>query len=208
MFTQFRNTSEWGPSFWYVFHSSAMLYPDRPTAQLALQMTELLTIVPDLLPCPSCQQHARDYIDGIASLSNVCSSRTNLFEFWATFHNAVNERLGKRRYEFATVYHMYSSGLQQWGPPYWFFLHMTSFAAGATKPRVYKRFLQLFPILLPTSEAKQLSIHYIGQQRLDWVSSSDTNIFYFWFQFHNYINAQLGKKMLAFERVKELYKIN
>lgn len=207
MFTQFKSTSEWGPSFWYVFHSSAMMYPDYPSTQLAINMAELLATVPDLLPCPACQQHAREYLS-TRSLSEVCASRRNLFEFWVTFHNTVNQRLGKRLYDVDTVYQMYSFQHQQWGPPYWFFLHMTSFSAAASKPRVYKRFLQLFHILLPTIQAKEISLMYVAEQRLDDIVSSDMNIFYFWFRFHNYVNNHLGKKSLSFERVKELYKIN
>jgi len=212
MFTQFKSTTEWGPSFWYVLHTSSMTYPDRPSDVYIRSMIDFIEMLPDLLPCPSCQQHARDYVSTYSQshIYYVCSSRQTLFDFWTTFHNAVNHRLFKKTYDLDAVRNMYSGALIGWGPAYWFFLHMTSFSPLASKPAMYKKFIEMFPILLPTSEARNLSVQYVNdnQRRMNWIVSSDTNIFFFWFQFHNHVNSLLRKKMLSFERVKELYKIN
>lgn len=212
MFTQFKSTTEWGPSFWYVLHTSAMTYPDYPSETYVRAMMDFIGMLPDLLPCPSCQQHARDYVTSFSSfyLYTVCSSRQSLFEFWVVFHNVVNQRLLKRTFDLPTARNMYSGPVTGWGPAYWFFLHMTSFSPLAGKPVEFKRFLDMFSILLPTAEARNLSIQYMteNQKRLALVVSNENNIFFFWFQFHNYVNTILRKRLLTFERVKELYKIN
>lgn len=208
-----RSTTEWGPSYWYVLHTSSFSYPLEPTSVHKKITVDFLNLLPSLLPCPTCRDHARDFIQK-SNLNAAVQSREQLIEFYVTFHNAVNARLNKPPVSFEqakTMYHQLHPG---WGPPYWFFYHMTALTY-KDSPTVGERarmqaFMEACHLLLPTWTAQQLTSNYMRSRRdqLSWACLNKTNLFFFWYTFHNHVNKMLGRAELSFERVKDMYRIN
>lgn len=209
----FRSTSEWGPSFWFVLHTSSLSYPIVPTSAHLRAAIDFLLLLPNLLPCPACQQHARDYISK-ADLQQAVQSRDTLFDFYVNFHNSVNQRLGKSLVSLTQARNMYSTRINGWGPSFWFFLHMSALTykdqPTFTEQGRMRQFIETFHILLPTTIAQHAAYNYTTRRRenVQWACLNKTNLFYFWYTFHNHINKLIGKEELSFERVKDLYRIN
>ena len=57
-------------------------------------MKQRIKALPVEIPCMKCRSHCSAFIES-SNLDEVVSSRENLFRFYFTFHNKVNERLGK-----------------------------------------------------------------------------------------------------------------
>ena len=210
----FRSTTDWGPSFWFFLHTSSLAYPVTPSSPHVKAAIDFLILLPNLLPCPYCQQHARDYVSK-ANLVQATMSRQSLFEFYVHFHNAVNQRLRKPLVGLMQARNMYSTRVTGWGPPFWFFLHMTALTyrdqPTFTDQTRMRQFLETFHIWLPTTAAQHLAYTYtseMGGEALTWACLNKANLFYFWFTFHNHVNRRLGKEELTLQRVKELYKTN
>lgn len=85
----------WGPTFWNTFHTVAATYEPRPSKSTQRAMKQFVGLIPTLLPCTTCRDHAFAYI-GAANLDYAVLSRESLFSFFVDFHNSVNARLGKR----------------------------------------------------------------------------------------------------------------
>jgi len=89
-------TTNWGPAFWYVFHTIATSYPDHPTPEMRKTMRNFIVGIPLFLPCQVCRQHAMSYLESRQHLFDwAVASRDGLFEFFWAFHNHVNATTGK-----------------------------------------------------------------------------------------------------------------
>lgn len=88
--------SVWGPHYWFVIHTYADSYPESPS-QLDIEVaTSFIKNIPFILPCSECSKHAHDYIKRYYKHLNVItSSNKHLVHFFKSFHDDVNERLGK-----------------------------------------------------------------------------------------------------------------
>ena len=72
-------------------------YPDSPTNENKMHMKNFILSIPTLLPCDGCKIFSKSYIYSVPErVDNAILSRNNLVEFFITFHNAVNEKLGKK----------------------------------------------------------------------------------------------------------------
>ena len=81
----------WGPSAWKFLHAIAHTYPAAPDDQQIAQFTKFFDALPDVIPCPSCGLHARQYFDSHqAELTQALRSGPRLQRFVHAFHNAVN----------------------------------------------------------------------------------------------------------------------
>lgn len=91
-----KHSSVWGPPFWFTLHNSAASYPINPSSHCAKRMKGFILGIPIMLPCDKCKVHATSYIDNHHDqLDKIVSSRDELFSFFVSFHNSVNERNGK-----------------------------------------------------------------------------------------------------------------
>jgi FAD-linked sulfhydryl oxidase len=102
----------WGPVTWKHLHMIAIRYPNNPTVTDRHQAFTNIMATIDALPCAVCQLHAMDYLLKKGTGPNaldMCNSFA--FQKWVfTFHNVVNERLGKRVIsweEYRRMYHSY-----------------------------------------------------------------------------------------------------
>lgn len=86
----------WGPSQWLCFHLFSTQYPEKASPIVKEHMKNYILAIPYTLPCESCSNHARSFIEGnYNQLDIVCSGKMNLFKFFVDFHNYVNVRYNK-----------------------------------------------------------------------------------------------------------------
>ena len=107
-----KDPAVWGPAFWFTLHNSAAHYPENASPICKERCKGFIMGIPYMVPCFSCSEHARAFIDKYKnSLDEVTSSRKNLFDFFLKFHNYVNVRYGKKEMTYEEAYKMYNGGI-------------------------------------------------------------------------------------------------
>ena len=102
----------WGSAFWFSLHNGASVYPVKATSICAERMKGFIIGIPIMIPCEKCQDHATAYIEqNYHRLNEIVSSRQNLFNFFVSFHNYVNERYGKPQMGYEEAYDLYTKGV-------------------------------------------------------------------------------------------------
>lgn len=106
------NPKVWGPKFWASLHISALHYPKKASPIVNKMMQNRILAIPIELPCAHCRPHAFTYIETRKhELETVCSSNTNLFNFYVDFHNYVNNRYNKPIVSYDDARKMWESGI-------------------------------------------------------------------------------------------------
>lgn len=89
----------WGPAMWQVLHTLAHDYNHDPNPKERNAMHAFLVSLTVLLPCPSCREHYKAYMEQNL-LDNALQNRESL-EMWVLqLHNSVNLRIGKPTYTY------------------------------------------------------------------------------------------------------------
>lgn len=87
---------EIGRASWTMLHTTAAKYPDNPTEKDKKRMTQLIDSLSGLYPCEKCKYHLAEYIkENPVKTEN----KQNLQNWLCTFHNSVNERIGKDKFD-------------------------------------------------------------------------------------------------------------
>ena len=100
-------TDNWGPSLWKILHALAEkggktltpLFRDDEKRQWIL----LIEIMPKMIPCPNCREHAQEWIlkNPITAIKEIPNDE--LYEWLTTwvyvFHEDVNKRTGKPSFD-------------------------------------------------------------------------------------------------------------
>lgn len=110
--SQFKDITDpayFGPGIWYIFHSKSFRANNR---QLQLETIAYIRDIINILPCPSCKQHAQkyllehppeQYLDVMIDNMNI-----GIFLWCFLFHNAVNARIGKPIMSWDTAFDLYN----------------------------------------------------------------------------------------------------
>ena len=102
----------WGPAFWFTLHNGASVYPVEATPICAKRMRKFIIGMPIMIPCEKCQDHATAYIEqNYHKLNEIVKGRQNLFNFFVSFHNYVNERYDKPQMGYEEAYDLYNGGV-------------------------------------------------------------------------------------------------
>lgn len=81
----------WGPCAWKFLHAVSFAYPVAPDSEQIKQFTKFFDALPDVIPCPACGVHARQYFQSNhAELVQALRSGPLLQRFMHKFHNSVN----------------------------------------------------------------------------------------------------------------------
>lgn len=98
-----------------------------------------------------------------------------------------------------------------WGPSLWLFLHISSahypiHASNMCKERA-KWFIRGIPMMLPCESCANHAQKFIesNEHRLDTIVSSRENLFKFFVDFHNYVNARFSKSLIQYDEAFNLY---
>lgn len=85
-----------GPAVWFGLHNATAHLPQEVSPISLMRLKNYIDGIPDMLvPCASCSEHARDYIESHKQLIDSLKTGDDFFKFFVDFHNFVNERLGK-----------------------------------------------------------------------------------------------------------------
>jgi hypothetical protein len=101
-------SSEWGPLFWYVIHTTALNYPSNPTDFHKTAYKNFFESFANVLPCKKCREHYQTHISRYP-ISPFLDSNELLNKWIIDLHNMVNQSLGKRQYTYQEVYQIYSN---------------------------------------------------------------------------------------------------
>lgn len=94
----------WGIPTWIFLHTLiAKVKPDKYD-HIKVELLQYITSICNLLPCPTCREHASNYMERIKifMLPTLDSFKKMLFDF----HNHVNFRLKKKiyTYDYLSIY--------------------------------------------------------------------------------------------------------
>lgn len=87
-----------GRSSWTLLHSLTATYPTAPTPAVQAQTSSFLALFSGLYPCGHCAEDFRAYL---RAHGPRLSSRAEFGTWMCEAHNAVNEKLGKERFDCA-----------------------------------------------------------------------------------------------------------
>lgn len=87
----------WGPGVWFLLHTSALSYPQKPTDADKRHYLAFLTSLQHVLPCEGCRKgYAAIVSSGPFKLTRaVVADRWSLFKWTVAVHNVVNAKVGK-----------------------------------------------------------------------------------------------------------------
>ena len=102
----------WGPAFWFTLHNGSVNYPIKASPIWAERMKGFILGIPVMIPCEKCRDHATSHIEAnYFRLNEIVSGREQLFNFFVSFHNYVNERYNKPIMSFEDAYSLYTSSV-------------------------------------------------------------------------------------------------
>jgi len=82
--------ARWGPAVWFLFHTLAHKIKDDEFQNIKIELLDLIKAVCRNLPCPTCAQHATEYLQRLNYHS--IRNKDDLKRFLFIFHNDVNYR--------------------------------------------------------------------------------------------------------------------
>lgn len=83
---------KWGEPTWYLFHTLAHKIKPEYFNQTRLELLNVINTICNNLPCPTCANHATQYMKGVNF--NAIQTQQQLKNLLFTFHNEVNKRKG------------------------------------------------------------------------------------------------------------------
>lgn len=87
----------WGPPTWDSLLIMALNFPEtNASAALVQSVHDLIWSVANLVPCPGCSSHGKEYVD--AHKPTGLNTREKFVAYVVDFHNHVNARMGKRQF--------------------------------------------------------------------------------------------------------------
>ena len=87
------NKEEWGNAVWLLFHTLGEKLDENYIKGNNEALRTLILLICRNLPCPDCANHAIETLKK-ANIQNI-KCKEDLKSFFWTFHNIVNQKLGK-----------------------------------------------------------------------------------------------------------------
>lgn len=97
----------WGAPTWTFFHVLPEKLTDKKFINNKDGIIRLITTICSNLPCPSCSQHARQYMQKVNF--NAVNTVEDLRKMLYIFHNSVNERKKYAKFEYDDLTAKYSN---------------------------------------------------------------------------------------------------
>lgn len=102
----------WGKHGWFFLHYTSLGYPKKPSLEDKKYYRQFIESLAYILPCESCRNHFHQNLK-YYNMSDVLSSRKNIFEFFVDMHNKVNKKNKKRLYTYEEVYKYFDSQIKK-----------------------------------------------------------------------------------------------
>jgi hypothetical protein len=87
---------KWGDTTWIFLHTLSITIPEPQYTSIKDELLKHIKLLCKNLPCPTCAEHASQYMNNI----RVPDTRDGFKHLLFTFHNSVNTRLGKPLFAF------------------------------------------------------------------------------------------------------------
>ncbi len=84
----------WGKHFWFVLHTIAYTYPEKPSYVDKKNAIDFFTALGGVLPCEKCQVHYYENLKHMP-VTVAVDSRADLMDWVFRLHNRVNLSTGK-----------------------------------------------------------------------------------------------------------------
>ena len=85
--------SQWGPTFWRMFHIVAFGFPDKPSDEDKKYYLNFYDSLPDVIPCVICRKHFKIMLSGSFKLTDdIISNREKLIKWSYDVHDYVNQK--------------------------------------------------------------------------------------------------------------------
>jgi len=97
----------WGAPTWTFFHVLPEKLSNKNFIKNKDGIIRLITTICNNLPCPSCSQHARQYMQRVNF--NAINTVEDLRKMLYIFHNSVNERKKYAKFEYDDLIEKYSN---------------------------------------------------------------------------------------------------
>ena len=85
-------TIYWGPAGWRFLHLLTFLYPESPDTGDKILMRDMMSLLPDVLPCKYCRASFTKYMANL-DITPALETRDLLVEWLYKMHNKVNKKL-------------------------------------------------------------------------------------------------------------------
>jgi len=92
------NPEIWGPPIWILFHTMIEKSKEESYPNLGREIFSFIFRISGYLPCPSCSQHATDFLRKIP-INNI-KTKDELKNMIYIFHNSVNKRKEKGMFNY------------------------------------------------------------------------------------------------------------
>jgi len=97
----------WGPRYWFVLHTIAFNYPNKPNATLKRKYYDFIMNLPILIPDPDIGENFSRLMDKYPVTPYM--DHKSDFQKWVNFiHNQVNKQLGKPQISLQQAYNDYA----------------------------------------------------------------------------------------------------
>lgn len=97
----------WGPRYWFVLHTIAFNYPNKPNATLKRKYYDFIMNLPVLIPDPDIGENFSRLMDKYPVTPYM--DHKSDFQKWVHFiHNQVNKQLGKPQISLQQAYNDYA----------------------------------------------------------------------------------------------------
>ena len=108
---EYPESDHWGPVLWSILHALAQKGGKVVTPAFnddeRRQWINIITIMPKMIPCPTCRAHAEEWIAAhpITPVKTLPADEINdwLVDWVYTFHESVNARAGKPSFDKALL---------------------------------------------------------------------------------------------------------
>lgn len=98
---------EWGEPTWFLFHTLAEKVKPGDFDKVRLDLLNMIYNICNNLPCPTCAQHATDYIK--TSQFFKIKTKEELKTFLYVFHNSINKKKGFPIFDYNDLTNKYIS---------------------------------------------------------------------------------------------------
>ena len=82
----------WGQPVWFLLHTLSYKVKEETFPQFRDELLRIIYVICTNLPCPTCSEHAKTYLDGINMATIRSKEQLKIMLF--TFHNVVNQKKG------------------------------------------------------------------------------------------------------------------
>lgn len=96
----------WGPHFWFVIHTMALTYPNRPNDIIKKKQYDFIKNLPSFLPNKTASSNFIGLLD-LYPVAPYLDSRKSFIEWTHFIHNKINEMLDKPKIKIDEFYANY-----------------------------------------------------------------------------------------------------